>query len=136
MIKVMVFGVFDGLHKGHQFFLEQAKKLGTDLIIVVTIDKVVEELKNKVPRFNLKKRIEDLRQLAITNKIVSGDEKNGSWKIIKKFKPDIIALGYDQKDLALNLSQYLLAVDFPRPEIKFIKSFNPKIYKSSLFRKK
>ncbi len=114
MIKVMVFGVFDGLHKGHQFFLEQAKKLGTDLIIVVTIDKVVEELKNKVPRFNLKKRIEDLRQLAITNKIVSGDEKNGSWKIIKKFKPDIIALGYDQKDLALNLSQYLLAVDFPR----------------------
>lgn len=136
MIKVMVFGVFDGLHKGHQFFLKQAKKLGTDLIIVVTIDKVVKELKNKVPRFNLKKRIEDLRQLAITDEIVSGDKKIGSWKIIEKFKPDIIALGYDQKDLALNLEEYLSAVDFPRPKIKFIKSFNPKIYKSSLFQKK
>lgn len=36
--RVMVFGVFDGLHPGHRAFLRQARKKGDKLIVVVARD--------------------------------------------------------------------------------------------------
>ena len=36
MVKVMATGVFDILHLGHLYFLQEAKKLGEELIVVAT----------------------------------------------------------------------------------------------------
>ena len=38
MVRVMAVGVFDLLHAGHLHYLEQAKSLGDELVVVVAHD--------------------------------------------------------------------------------------------------
>jgi FAD synthetase len=40
-MKVMIFGTFDLLHEGHQFFIREAKKVGGQLIIVLAHDQTI-----------------------------------------------------------------------------------------------
>ncbi|PKK81324.1 MAG: FAD synthase, partial [Thermoplasmata archaeon HGW-Thermoplasmata-2] len=47
MIKVMASGVFDILHMGHIYFLEEARKLGDRLAVVVACDATVRKLKHE-----------------------------------------------------------------------------------------
>ena len=47
MRKVMVFGTFDIIHKGHINMLIQAKKLGDFLVVVLACDKTIEAVKNR-----------------------------------------------------------------------------------------
>ena len=47
MVRVMASGVFDLLHSGHLHFLEEARKLGDELIVVVATDKTVREKKHE-----------------------------------------------------------------------------------------
>jgi FAD synthetase len=111
--RVMVFGTFDGLHAGHLHFLSRAKKLGSFLIVVVGRDKAVSQLKMKLPRLSEKARIAMLKTSGIPDRVVLGDAKQGCWNIIKKIKPDIIALGYDQKEIKKSLQKNLSAFDSP-----------------------
>ena len=101
--KVMVFGVFDGIHEGHRNFLKQAKQYGDYLIVVVAPDEAVRQFKNRIPRFNLPERINFLSKEGIVDKIVKGDRVQYSWKVIKKHQPPIIALGYDQEAIRKEL---------------------------------
>jgi cytidyltransferase-like protein len=55
--KVVIFGVFDGLHAGHLFLIQKAKKAGTNLFVIVAKDKIVQKLKNKIPKYNQNKSI-------------------------------------------------------------------------------
>ena len=41
MVRVMATGVFDILHLGHVHYLEEAKKLGDELVVVVAADKTL-----------------------------------------------------------------------------------------------
>ncbi len=127
----MVFGVFDGLHKGHKFFLREAKKLGGHLIVVVTPDEVALKIKGKFPKENVDKRISLIMTENLADEIVLGDSVLGSWKVLEDYRPDIIALGYDQKNLASGLEDYYKKTS-PRIETKFIPSFNPGKFKSAL----
>src|SRR3989344_4585823 len=102
---VMVFGVFDRLHPGHLSFLRQAGKYSEKLMVVVARDSAVRELKNKNPSQNEKERMTVLRKIPGVNKVVLGDKKQGSYGVIKKYKPDVIGLGYDQKWLARDLKK-------------------------------
>lgn len=95
MTKVMCFGAFDGLHVGHLDFFRQAKKHGDFLIVSVGTNKNVEKFKGKVPLFNQSERLELINELAIVDKAVAGVEED-FYREIKKFKPDVICLGYDQ----------------------------------------
>ena len=47
--RVAVFGVFDGIHAGHQDFLRQAREYGDELVVIVARDKSVTQLKGKPP---------------------------------------------------------------------------------------
>ncbi|MGC8568220.1 MAG: adenylyltransferase/cytidyltransferase family protein [Candidatus Micrarchaeia archaeon] len=94
MKKVMATGVFDILHPGHIYFLEEAKKLGDVLIVVVARDSTAARLK-KLPVLNEKDRLEIISSLKMVDKAILGD-KNNMFKTVAKIKPDIIALGYDQ----------------------------------------
>lgn len=103
---VMVFGVFDGCDEGHQYFLKEADKLGDELVVIVTRDTAVEKLKGKCPRNDLNERIAAIKALGIADFVVPGDMEQGSWAILEKFKPDIIALGHDQDGLKDALTAY------------------------------
>ena len=90
--KILVGGSFNSIHPGHIYFLKEAKKLGDKLIVVLTNDK-----NNKKPyAIPAKERKRLLKFLNIADKIFIGGSKD-KIKIVKKVKPDIIALGYDQK---------------------------------------
>lgn len=94
----MVFGVFDGLHDGHKDFLKQARALG-ELIVVVAQDATVETIKQKRPKISLGHRIAAIKDADLADIIVAGDLIQYSWNAIRRYEPDIIALGYDQKEL-------------------------------------
>lgn len=93
---VLTFGTFDGLHAGHIFFLSTARKQGDHLVAVVTQDRVVKELKGRAPRAPLKARLACLRASGLVDRACAGDKVLGAWSAVKKYRPDIIALGYDQ----------------------------------------
>ena len=90
--KILSGGCFNLIHLGHIYFLKEVKKLGGKLIIVLTNDK-----NNKKPyAISAKKRKRALESLNIADKVLIGDSKDKT-KIVKKIKPSIIVLGYDQK---------------------------------------
>ena len=134
MKKIMVFGVFDLLHPGHVSFLNQAKKLGSVLIVSVARDMNVKKIKGKSPLFSEKKRVEHIKQLKIAKKVVLGGMKD-PWPHIKKEKPDIIALGYDQSSYVDNLLGDLRKRGLKTKVVR-LRPFRPDVFKTTILRKK
>jgi len=131
MKKVMVFGVFDGLHDGHREFLKQARKLGDYLVIVLARDQAVEQLKGRTPRMDLAERFALLTEEDGVDQVMIGDEKHGTWEVVKAERPDIVALGYDQHALKADLERHLKSVD-PKPEVVVLDAHRPDELHSSL----
>lgn len=128
----MVFGTFNGLHKGHLNFFKQAKNLSKIPFLIVSIarDKNVFKIKGKYPRKNEKQRMSLVKKCKLVDKVVlSGIKKHLSH--IVKTHPDIIALGYDQNAYVENLKKDLKnkGVDV---KVVRLKPFKEKIYKSHL----
>ena len=128
MTKVMIFGTFDILHKGHLNKFEQAKKYG-DLIIIVARDDTVKKIKGKKPKYDEKQRQKNLRKYG---KALLG-YKTDKYKIIEKHKPDYIGLGYDQNSFTKDLKNELKARKL-KTKIKRLKPYKAHKYKSSLLR--
>lgn len=128
--KVLVFGTFDGIHPGHIFFLNKAKELG-DLYISLASNKSILTRKIKAPKKTESQRLEDIKNLNV-GKVTIGDTVLGRWSEIKKIKPTIIAVGYDQKTLKANLKKIQKDFGFT---IVTIKSYMPKKYHSSIIKK-
>ncbi|MBN2014669.1 MAG: FAD synthase [Candidatus Altiarchaeota archaeon] len=94
MTTVVATGVFTILHPGHVLYLEEARKLGDKLIVIVARDSMVEKKKNQ--RFvSEKQRLAVVKALKTVDSAVLGDEED-IFKPIEEIKPDIIALGKDQ----------------------------------------
>jgi len=125
----MVFGTFDILHKGHLNFFQQAKKHGDYLTVIVGRDDIVKKIKGKKPRHNEKTRLKTIKKLQIADKAVLGMKKD-PYKIIEKYKPDIIALGYDQNSFSKNLKQELKKRKLKTKIIR-LKAYKAHKYKSS-----
>lgn len=131
MKKVMVFGVFDGVHEGHRAFLREAKKCGDYLIAVLAPDHIVEHLKGRRPKINLVDRMEHLENEDYVDEVVIGDPELSTWQVVEKYKPDIVACGFDQKALKDDLEANLKKLSV-KPEIKVMKSYEPNIYHSTI----
>lgn len=131
--KILVFGTFDGIHPGHIYFLNEAKKLGT-LSISVASDESVVERKKKKPQKNTSQRIFDVKKLSISDHVSKGDRVIGKWSEIKKTKPDIVFLGYDQKELEKALLKLKKELDL-NFIIKKGKAFKPTKYHSKIINK-
>lgn len=124
MKKVMVFGVFDGIHDGHRQFLKQAKNLGDSLIVVVAQNPIVEQLKGHAPRLDLAERFAHLENEDGVDQVVIGDEEHGTWEVVKANKPDIIALGYDQGMLKEDLEDHVKDLGY-KPAIVVMDAYEP-----------
>lgn len=94
----MVFGVFDGLHEGHQYFLTQAATYGS-LIVVVAPDLAVQHLKHKKPKHSQDERLAAVREFMPEAIVVLGDERQGTYEVVKTHRPAMILLGHDQRAL-------------------------------------
>ena len=93
MVRVMAQGVFDLLHLGHVHYLEKAKELGDELVVVIASDKTVRERKHEpvTPQEMRKEMVEALR---CVDQVVIGSEGD-RYETVERLRPDIIALGYD-----------------------------------------
>lgn len=132
--KVIVFGTFDYLHPGHRFFLKQAKKLGDNLTVVVACDCTVICVKKIIPHHNERQRVKMVKALKIADQVTLGQHDfRKKYDIILKLKPDIIALGYDQKFFVKNLPGVIKKLGHPCRIIR-LKAYKPEKYKSSIYR--
>lgn len=129
-IKTMAFGTFDIFHQGHENFLKQAKKYGDYLIIVVARDKTVLKTKRKLPRNNEKARLQTIIRSGLANEAILGGLTD-KYKIIKKYRPDIICLGYDQQAFTEKLEDKLKEYNLPDTKIIRLKPYCPEKYKTS-----
>ena len=134
--RIMVFGTFDILHKGHLSFFKQARKLAKNPFLIVSVarDVNVKKIKKQKPKSIENLRLQTIKECPLVDKAVMGGVKSFLPHILKE-RPQIIALGYDQsaytEDLQSNLEKKGLKVKIFR-----LKSFKPFIYKSSLIRRK
>ncbi len=134
--KVLVFGTFDGVHGGHIHFLKEAKKLG-ELFVSVASDESIVSRKMHEPERKALARKKDVKELKIAKNVSIGDRVLGNWSEIKKVKPDIIALGYDQKGLkaALLKNKRNLVKEIGKNfEIKNISSYKGETLHSSILK--
>src|SRR3989338_10966495 len=88
---ILTGGKFNKIHPGHIWLLRKAKKLG--YLVVVIANDSHNKKPYAVPANKRKKMIE---ALDIADKVVIGDPKKFV-KVVHKFRPNIIVLGYDQK---------------------------------------
>jgi FAD synthetase len=110
MKTVLTGGKFNRIHPGHIWLLKKAKKLGY-LVIALAND-----AHNKKPyAVSARVRKRNLEKLRIADKVVIGDKKSFV-KVLEKFHPHTIVLGYDQK--------------LPNSETReFVKNYRIKIMK-------
>jgi FAD synthetase len=132
MTIVMVFGTFDIIHPGHLYILKEARRYGNKLIVVVARDKTVIELKGKSPLNNEKERLKKIHNLPMVDHAILGSKKN-KFSLIKKIKPDVICLGYDQHSFTEELDKVLKKINL-HVKIVRLKAYKEHQYKSSIIR--
>lgn len=99
---VLTSGAFDIIHPGHIKMLEEAKKLGgrnSKLIVVIARDETVRKNKGRKPIFSEIARLRIVNALKPVDRAVLGFKPLSFEKIMKKYKPDIVVFGYDQKNI-------------------------------------
>lgn len=94
MVRVMATGVFDLLHPGHVFFLNEARKFGDELVVVVARDQTARRLKREpyVPELTRREMVEALKPV---DRAVLGSATD-IYQTVVDIQPQIIVLGYDQ----------------------------------------
>lgn len=134
MTKVLVFGIFDGLHEGHKDFFRQAKEKGDYLIVVVGRDSTIQKTKNKLPKFSEQERLAKVREAAYVDEAQLGNEGDNPYKVMEELNPRIICLGYDQTHFTEKLKEKIKEFGL-KIEVKRLQPYKPEIYKSSIINK-
>jgi FAD synthetase len=127
--RVVCAGTFDYLHQGHIDFLIQAKALGDELVVIVARDETVKRIKGFLPDHNEELRMNRIKETGIPDEVVLGNLKEDLFHILDELKPDVIALGYDQR-----VSEEIVQKRCPVCTVKRLVSYHPEKFKSSLYR--
>jgi len=126
--RVVCAGTFDHLHPGHVSFLEQAKALGDELVVIVARDENVKRIKGIEPEpENLRKL--NVEKTGVPDRVVLGNLGKDPLSILDELLPDIVALGYDQR-----VSEDGIKATLPDCTVIRLKPFHPEKFKSSFYR--
>lgn len=130
--RIMVFGTFDILHPGHLHFFKQARALAKNPYLIVSIarDVNVKRIKGKPPLHNERQRAALVKYSGLADAVVLGDV-TGYMQHIKKARPHVIALGYDQRSSYVDRLQAGLVKDGLKVLLVRLKSHKPGIFKTS-----
>lgn len=135
MAKVLVFGTFDIFHEGHKDFLRQARKHGDFVRVIVARNVNVLNAKGRLPRFSEAERIQEIKKSGLADEVFPGS-LDDRYSVLREFKPDVVCLGYDQKQSVAELRRKLNELGMERTRIVRLDSYEPQKYKSSILRKK
>ncbi len=99
---VLATGAFDLLHYGHLKFLEESKRAGgpgARLLVVIARDRTVRSRKGSNPILPEDQRRVLVEALKPVEKALLGFEDLNLEDVIRRLRPDVIAVGYDQRDI-------------------------------------
>ena len=125
--KVVVFGIFDGVHDGHRDLFRQAKEYGDELVVIVGRDSASLKWKSKKPVHSEEERLSFVLQEQYVDRAVLGDEEQSTYGVLSRVHPDYICFGYDQGMLKKDLECWL------EQEKSIIPCVVLKPYKETLF---
>ena len=128
--RVVVFGIFDGVHEGHRSLFLQAKEYGDELIVIVGRDSASLKWKGKKPKHSQQTRLSLVMKEEEVSDAVLGDEEQSSYKVLENLHPDVVCLGYDQDVLAQDLRLWLKKAGREIP-IYILKPHDPHINHTS-----
>lgn len=131
MKSAMIFGTFDLLHAGHINFIKQAKKYGDYLTLILARDETVNKLKGHLPIDSIEIRANKIAAKNLVDFIIYG-QLSDYYQVIKKYQPDIICLGYDQRHLTDKLEEKIKEFKLKTKVVR-LKAYKPEKYKTSLF---
>jgi rfaE bifunctional protein nucleotidyltransferase chain/domain len=122
-------GVFDVLHPGHIFYLQEAKKNCDILVVSLTADAFIQKGPGR-PYFKIDKRKFALNSLSCVDFVLESHSETAE-EIIKIVKPNFYIKGPDykkNKDITGNLQKEIKAIKKVKGILVFTKG---KIYSSS-----
>lgn len=122
MKKVLVGGCFDLIHIGHIYFLEEAKKLGDKLVVLLESDETITRLKGEHrPIHTQKQRKQMLEAIKFVDEVISIPPLKTDQEyvdVVQTIHPDIIAFTEGDPILTKKIKQTELigarAVIIPR----------------------
>lgn len=116
MVKVITYGTYDMLHRGHIRLLERAKALGDYLIVGITSDDY-DRTRGKINiQQSLMERIEAVRQTGLADEIIVEEYDGQKIDDIKRLGIDIFTLGSDWEGKFDYLKEYCQVIYLPRTE--------------------
>ena len=95
-MRVVATGVFDIIHSGHAHFFNAAKEHGDELVVIVANDDTVRKMKGE-PILSADMRAEVVSHMKPVDRVVIGRTGDMLDIIVEEIKPDVSALGYDQR---------------------------------------
>lgn len=133
-LTTLTFWSFDIVHEWHRHYLNEAKKYGNHLIVILATDRNIERIKWKPSHNSIKRRIQEVEALAIVDEVIPGSESDPMmW--LHQFRPFSICLWYDQRGNFVDVLPQKLTELWLETEIIRIDAFHPEKYKSSLLKK-
>jgi len=127
----MVFGTFDIVHDGHRHLLQQAAEMGEEVIVVVSRDEHVLELKGRLPINQLDDRLEAISCESEVTLAVAGDEELGSYGVLTEHEPDAVLLGYDQDELKDNLTSWMEDQELHNISCTYASAYMPHLFNTT-----
>ena len=116
MTKVITYGTYDLLHRGHRRLLERAKALGDYLIVGITSDDY-DRTRGKINAAqSLMERIEAVKSLGIADEIIVEEYEGQKIDDIRRLGVDIFTVGSDWEGYFDYLREYCKVVYLPRTE--------------------
>ncbi|MBI2463096.1 MAG: adenylyltransferase/cytidyltransferase family protein [Candidatus Spechtbacteria bacterium] len=129
--RVVVFGIFDGLHLGHEHFLQQARAYGDEIVVIVGRDEIALQLKGKTSQLNERQRRSRVAAHHLVDRAVLGDKETGEYLALKRLKPDVVCLGYDQKELKKDIYRWMKE-NGAKIVVRVMKAYKPREYHTSI----
>ena len=91
--RVVATGTFDLLHPGHLYYLEESKKLGDELFVIVARDVNVKHKPHPIVPED--QRLQLVAALKPVDHAMLGDTKD-MFLPIEKIRPEVITIGFNQ----------------------------------------
>ncbi|MFQ6011066.1 MAG: adenylyltransferase/cytidyltransferase family protein [Nitrososphaerales archaeon] len=119
-------GTYDIIHPGHIHTLKSSKGLGDVLAVSIARDETVLKNKGHYPTNNERERAKMIGAIRYVDAALLGSEGD-IFEILKRVRPQVITLGYDQKHDEANIDKELkrrglrsriVRLDSPVPDIK------------------